>query len=148
MTEDSQNLDSRLFYSLKVSNHSFILESSIEGLQSAKKLKGEIMLEVQNIKAVNKGMLLAICDVHIIPWRITLREVKVFQKGNSRWLGMPSKEYTSDSGEKRYTELIAFDNDEVKNRFRSQIMGVIDKFLAENPDMKPESVIKEEDLPF
>lgn len=107
------------------------------------------MLEVQNINAVEKGSLLATCDVHIIPWKMTLHEVKIFQKGSNRWLGMPAKEYTNDLGEKKYTELMTFDNENVKNRFRNQIMGAVDKYLSQNPDMKPEDVIKEEDeLPF
>ena len=107
------------------------------------------MLEIQNIVAVGKGSLLAICDVHIIPWKLTLHEVKIFEKGTNRWLGMPSKEFINEHGEKKYTELVTFDNDGVKNRFRSQIMGAIDKFLTENPDMKPEEVIKADDeIPF
>lgn len=107
------------------------------------------MIEVQNINAVQKGSLLAICDIHIKPWHLTLHEVKVFEKGSNRWIGMPSKEFVNELGEKRYTDLVTFDNDGVKTRFRTQIMGAIDAFLESNPDMKPEEVIKEdEDLPF
>lgn len=107
------------------------------------------MLEVQNINAINKGSLLATCDVHIIPWKLTLHEIKIFEKGTNRWLGMPSREYNTEMGEKKYIDLITFDNEGIKNRFRSQIMGAIDKYLAENPDMKPENVVNEDDeLPF
>ena len=107
------------------------------------------MIEVQNINAVNKNSLLATCDVHIVPWKMTLHEVKIFEKGANRWLGLPAKEFTNNMGEKKYTELVTFDNEAVKNRFRSQIMGAIDKYLSENPDMKPEDAIKENDeMPF
>ncbi len=107
------------------------------------------MLEVQNIQPVNKGTLLAVCDVHIKPWQMTFKEIKIFEKGANRWIGMPAREFVNDLGEKKYIELVDFDNDGVKSRFRSQIMGAIDKFLAENPDMKPEDVIKEDDtIPF
>ena len=107
------------------------------------------MLEVQNINPINKGSLIATCDVHIIPWKLTLHEVKIFEKGANRWIVMPSREYSNEMGEKKYVDLITFDNEAVKNRFRSQIMGAIDKYLSENPDMKPEDVIKESDeLPF
>ena len=41
------------------------------------------MIEVQNINAVNKGSLLATCDVHIVPWKLTFHEVKIFEKGAS-----------------------------------------------------------------
>jgi hypothetical protein len=107
------------------------------------------MLEVQNINAINKGTLLAVCDVHIVPWKLTLKEIKIFEKGANRWIGMPAREFVNEMGEKKYIELMEFDNEGVKNRFRSQIMGAIDKFLSENPDMKPEDVVKEDDsLPF
>lgn len=107
------------------------------------------MIEVQNINAINKGSLLAICDVHIKPWKLTLHEVKVFEKGANRWIGMPAKEFVNDLGEKKYTDLVTFDNESVKTRFRSQIMGAIDKFLEGNPDMKPEDVIKDTtEIPF
>ncbi len=107
------------------------------------------MLEVININPIQKGSLLATCDVHIIPWKITFCEIKIFEKGASRWINLPSKEVISDSGEKRYVELITFDNDGIKNRFRSQIMGAIDKFLAENPEMKvPDPIQVDDDVPF
>lgn len=107
------------------------------------------MIEVLNIQAINKGNLLASCDVHIIPWKITLNEVKIFEKGTNRWLGLPSREHVNAAGEKKFIELVSFDTEGIKNRFRSQIMGAIDKFLAENPEMKPEDVIKLDDgLPF
>lgn len=106
------------------------------------------MIEVRDINPINKGSLLATCTVHIEPWKLSLHEVKIFQKGNNRWIGMPAREKPGDLGEKTWVELITFDNEAVKNRFRSQIMGAIDMFLAKNPDLKPEDVIKAEELPF
>lgn len=106
------------------------------------------MLEIKNINPINKGSLLATCDVHIIPWKMTLIDIKIFQKGSNRWITLPSKEYVNEMGEKKYTELVAFDNDAIRSRFRGQIMEAIDAYLMQNPDLKPEDVIKEEDLPF
>ncbi len=107
------------------------------------------MIEVSNINAVNKGSLLATCDVYIQPWDQELNEVKIFQKGENRWLGMPSREFINNLGEKKYIELVNFRKEATKNRFRAQIMGAVDKYLASNPEMKPEDVIKEDDqMPF
>lgn len=106
------------------------------------------MIEVKNVEPINKGNLLAKCDVHIIPWKLTLHEVKIFEKGQNRWITMPSREFVNDMQEKKYIELITFDNESVKNRFRAQIMEAVYKFLQANPEMKPEDVIKEEELPF
>ncbi len=106
------------------------------------------MLEIKNINPINKGSLLATCDVHIKPWRLTLIDVKIFQKGANRWITLPSREFTNEAGEKKYQEMIHFDNDGIKTRFRDQIMHAIDAFMVSNPDLKPEDVIKEEELPF
>lgn len=107
------------------------------------------MIEVLNINAIEKGSLLATCSVRILPWKLTLHEVKIFQKGANRWIGMPSRDHINDMGEKKYTELMTFDDESVKNRFRNQIMGAIDKYLASNPEMKPEDVIQPDDeIPF
>lgn len=107
------------------------------------------MIEISNVQAVNKGSLLAKCDVYIAPWDLELCEVKVFEKGANRWLGMPSREFTNQLGEKKYIELINFRKETTKTRFRAQILEAVDKFLLANPDMKPEDAIKEEEqLPF
>lgn len=101
------------------------------------------MLTVKNINPIGKGNLLATCDVHIKPWQMTLCEVKIFEKGATRWVGMPSKEFTNEVGEKKYRELMEFDSEAIKSRFRAQILEAVDKYLAENPDLKPEDAIKE-----
>jgi hypothetical protein len=107
------------------------------------------MIEISNICAVNKGSLLATCDIYIQPWDMELQEVKIFEKGQNRWLGMPSREFINNLGEKKYIELITFRKESTKNNFRRQIMTAVDKFLSENPDMTPVDVIKEDgDLPF
>lgn len=106
------------------------------------------MIEVVNIEAVNKGYMLARCDVRIVPWKITFHDIKIFEKGNSRWITMPAKEVMGDNNEKKYVEVISWDNDAVKNRFRRQIMDAIDAYLKINPEMKSADVIKDEELPF
>lgn len=107
------------------------------------------MIEIQNLNALNKGTLLATCDVRIVPWKMILRQVKIFEKGSNRWLGLPSREYSDDMGTKKYIEMIGFDNDTLKNRFRDQVMEAIDKHFKDNPDMKPDDAIKETDqFPF
>lgn len=107
------------------------------------------MIEVLNINPIQKGNLLATCDVHIKPWKLTMIEVKIFEKGANRWINLPSKEFTTETGEKKYTEMLVFDTEVIKNRFRAQILKAVDEYLAGNPEMKFEDVIKqEEELPF
>ena len=61
---------------------------------------------------------------------------------------MPSKEFVTETGDKKYIELIRFP-EKIKERFRKQVMEAVDKYLASNPEMKVEDLIKEaEELPF
>jgi len=107
------------------------------------------MIEINNIEKIEKGSLLALCDVHIKPWKLTLKEVKIFQKGANRWIGMPSRDYLQADGSKKYIELMEWDNEGVKNSFKSQIIGAVDEFLARNPGLEPVAAVKEEELfPF
>lgn len=106
------------------------------------------MIEVTNVLPVNKGSLLATCDVYIQPWDLDIFDVKIFTKGTSRWLGMPSKKTVVD-GMDKYSELINFRKDSSRSRFRSQIMSAIDKYLESHPSLEPEPFIKATDeLPF
>ncbi len=105
-------------------------------------------IQISNIEKVEKNNLLATCDVHIAPWKTTLHNVTIFQKGTQRWIGMPSRKWEKD-GEEKYQELITFTDEGMKKRFRTQIMQAVDKFLASNPNMTPEPAIRDdEEIPF
>jgi hypothetical protein len=107
------------------------------------------MIEIKNIRAIKKGSLLASCDVYIKPWHIIFKEVKIFEKGTQRWIALPSTEKLDANGIKIYKEVIEFDAESVKARFKGQIMTAVDKFLEGNPGMETEDVITNcEDLPF
>ena len=106
------------------------------------------MIEVQNINPVNKGSLLATCDVRIAPWKMTLRDVKIFEKGANRWIKLPCREVINAMQEKNYIEMVVFDTDAIKSRFTSQVSAAIDEYLTANPSMTPENVIKDEEIPF
>jgi len=106
------------------------------------------VIEIQNIEPVYKGALVAKCDVYIKPWHLILKEVKIFEKGTQRFVGLPARKFDSDEGEK-WVELVQFDSDSVKKRFTAQIRKAVDEYLAKNPNMEPEPVVSEsEDLPF
>jgi hypothetical protein len=85
---------------------------------------------------------------------MTIHSINIFQKGANRWIAMPTKQEIKDDGVKIYNEVMTFDSEVVRNRFRSQILEAIDAELEKNPDMTPEDVIKpissakDDGLPF
>jgi hypothetical protein len=100
------------------------------------------MIEVLNVNPIKKGSLLASCDVHILPWQCTFRKVKIFEKGANRWINLPSEEYTDETGEKKYFDLVRFDTPAIKERFRDQVMVQINAYLDKNPNLEAPDVIK------
>jgi len=108
------------------------------------------MIEIKNVVGVKKGAWLASCDVHVKPWKYTFKKVKVFQKGENRWVGLPTSQYTnSTTGEVKYEETGEFDTPAILTSFRNQVMAAFDKYQEENPELKPEDAVKEDDFcPF
>jgi len=121
----------------------------LNGQKNDSKSKGVKMIEIINIKAIRKGMLLGTCDVYIAPWDMEIMDVKIFEKGSNRWIGMPSKEIPNGDFEKKYVELIKFRKSATSNRFKEQILNAVKKELTANPNMEPIDAIKElGDFPF
>lgn len=93
----------------------------------------EDQIVISNVEIVNKHALYATCDVYIKPWDLTLFEVCVFQKGNQRWVGMPSKKMEKD-GEVSYKALMGFKSDARMKKFRDGVMKAVDAHLLANPN--------------
>lgn len=107
------------------------------------------MIEIQNIKKIEKGPLIASCSIHIIPWCMTMHEVKIFQQGANKWVSLPCRDQINNDGTKKYIDLLSFDTDDVRNRFRAQILKAFDEYLKTNPNMDPEPVIiPDSKMPF
>ena len=106
------------------------------------------LIEITDIEPINKGSLLAKCSVHIVPWRLTFHDVKIFAKGQNRWVSMPAREFINSANETKYIEQVTFDMDSVKRRFGNQVLEAFDAFLAVNPDMTPEPLITDSEVPF
>lgn len=86
------------------------------------------------------GAFIASCEVRVPAWKMTIREIKVFEKGNQKWVGLPSREYLNKEGEKKYSDTIVFDTEEDKNAFRNSIAKAISAYLDKDS--------KQEDFPF
>jgi len=104
------------------------------------------MIEISNVNPINKGDVLASVSVHIRPWKLKIHEVVVFQKGQNRWVSLPSRKYEVH-GETKYAKQMEFDDSSAEKRFRDQIMEAVDQYMEANNGLNAENVIKE-DEPF
>jgi hypothetical protein len=106
------------------------------------------MIEIFNVNPINKGDLLASCSIHIQPWKLKIHKVMVFQKGINRWVSFPREKYEV-GGETKYTDLMELTDPGATKRFRDQVVEAVEAYIAQNGDMVPEDVIKDnQDFPF
>ncbi len=69
---------------------------------------------------MNRNSLVGIADVSIPSWRIQINDVAVFQKGDSRWIKMPSKQFEGN-GTASYQPMVKWADDAVFERFRKAV---------------------------
>lgn len=88
------------------------------------------MLQISNFKLINSGFLIASFDV-IMPKmsQFTIRNCAYFEKGNTSWVTLPSKEYEKD-GKKRYYPYVAFPNKDINEKFLDEIKKEVKKVVG------------------
>jgi hypothetical protein len=66
----------------------------------------------------------------ILPSRLVIQGLTLHQKGESRWIGLPAKEYVDkNTGLKKYQPVIDFVGREDSDRFQSQVLTALDRHL-------------------
>jgi hypothetical protein len=53
------------------------------------------------------------------------------EKGDSRWIQFPAREYIDSEGEKQFARFIEFTNRAIANRFRDLVIASLDRHFAE-----------------
>ena len=86
-------------------------------------------IEISNIKALNKGAFIAVCDIYLPSVNFKMLDVKIFEKNNSQWVGLYTKEFINANGQTKHKNLISFDTEEDKLSFTNKVLFVVNKFL-------------------
>ena len=69
----------------------------------------------------------------ILPSGIVIHNLTVHEKGEARWIGLPSREWTNDQGEKQYAKLIEFADRRTADKFRDQVLEALERTLERLP---------------
>jgi len=64
-----------------------------------------------------------------LPSGIVLHNLMLHEKGETRWIGVPAREWTNDQGTKQYAKLIEFRDRATANRFRDALLEALDRHL-------------------
>lgn len=105
------------------------------------------MIEITSVNPINKGDILANISVSIKPWKLTIHDIVVMQKGINRWINLPSRKYESN-GTTKYKNTLEFTDNATDKRFKDQILKAVDAYIESKGALEPEDVIRDEELPF
>jgi len=87
------------------------------------------MIEIIEFKLINRGCLLSVVSIRLPKWGgFRIKNIKVFEKGDSRWMTLPSEEYEAD-GKTKYFPLVDFDSDNMAEAFRKAFFKAYDSYL-------------------
>ena len=86
-------------------------------------------IECLSRRMINRGALLAVCDIRINGWHLLLRDCKWFRKDNRSWIGLPSTSYKGHDGVTRYTNVVAFVSKEAHLRFQAAALEAVEQFV-------------------
>jgi hypothetical protein len=90
-------------------------------------------LIVSNLRRVDKGRLVAILDLYIVGWRLHLRSVRWLRwEDGAEVIALPEREYTANSGTKRYQKINEFGDSATFQRFNKAAIEAIHVFVEKN----------------
>jgi hypothetical protein len=91
---------------------------------------GHRSIIIADWKPHHKHTLIGFASVRL-PSGMVIHKVTVHEKGEARWVGLPSREWTNDQGVKQYAKLIEFTDRRIANKFRDQVLEALDQYLEE-----------------
>jgi hypothetical protein len=68
----------------------------------------------------------------MLPSGMIVHHLALHEKGESRWIGLPAREWT-DKGVKQYAKLIEFRDRATADRFRDTVLAALDEHLESLP---------------
>jgi hypothetical protein len=88
---------------------------------------------ISNAKRLDRGSLIGSFDVEL-PSGMIIRGAMLFEKNNSRWIGLPCREYVKNDGTRGFSPILEFRDREVSDKWRDLLMPhVIAAFEALEP---------------
>jgi DNA-binding cell septation regulator SpoVG len=89
---------------------------------------GKRSIQVTGWKPLVKNTLRGFLSVNL-PSGMVIHNVTVHEKGEGRWVGMPSREWVNQDGAKQYSPLIEFVDRRTANKFRDLVLDALDGYL-------------------
>lgn len=89
-------------------------------------------MQIKNFKEVNKGSLIAKFDIFFDKMGMSIRECALMRSGSKEWIGMPSRQYQDEHGEKKFYAYVIF-SQEKRDAFHKKCLELLEPFLTLSP---------------
>lgn len=86
-------------------------------------------IEIKDWTPRVKNTLRGFCTV-ILPSGMVIHDVMLHEKGDTRWVQFPAREYVNTQGEKQFARFIEFTNRGIADRFRDQVIAALDRYFS------------------
>ena len=101
-----------------------------ENAKPAVSTGGHRELLVSNWKPYEKNTLRGFMTL-TLPSGLVIHNCALHQKDNSRWIGLPARQYTATNGTVSWSPMVEFASKEARYAFQDAALEAIDRFLAE-----------------
>lgn len=89
-------------------------------------------MKIQKYKPIEHPSVKASFSILMEEWGdLMINDCKLFEKGTSRWISLPSRQYEAE-GEKRYYNIVTFATIEKVKAFQAQVLAAIDAMLSDD----------------
>jgi hypothetical protein len=68
-----------------------------------------------------------------LPSGLIFHDLMLHQKGASRWIAFPSREWKDAEGNRQYARFVEFASRRVADRFRDAVLAALDKYMESLP---------------
>jgi len=106
------------------------------------------MIECIKFKAYEKGVLLGFADFRLPKMGIEIYGCSVHQKDGRKWVNLPSKEYQSETGEKKYSSYVRFIDADHYKKFIGEALDALKPFFELEQAPKVQERFPDENIPF
>jgi hypothetical protein len=87
-------------------------------------------IKITNWKAFEKKTLRGFFTM-TLPSGLRINDAMLHEKGDSRWISFPAREYTDSKGERQFSNIIEFVDRTTADRFRDHVLAALDRHFAE-----------------
>jgi hypothetical protein len=105
-------------------------------------------IEIKEFRPYVKNTLQGFCTVLLQPSGLEIRDLTVHQKGDRRWINMPSRPYQNSEGKTSYSFIILFPDKERSQQFQTAVLKALDKYLPPPPKQTESERYDDGSIPF